>query len=1076
MLRLARDLAVFLLFTGFLAAQTKGTISGYTKDPSGAFVPNVQVNLTNEGTGAKRTTTSDETGFYQVLGLVSGTYTIDAEVSGFKRYRNTGVVLTVDQNVRADVELQIGQVSDSVEVAAQAVLIDTRSSEHSATIDDRRIVDLPLSGRNVFALAATLPGVLGVSAPDNSALTDARSGPIMNVNGARDNMNYDRFNGTYFMNPSRNTGLNVPPPDAIQEFRIQTSNFAADSGRNPGANITIVSKQGTNAIHGAAWEFVRNDHLNARTFFQAVKPVVKKNQFGAAAGGPIKKDKVFIFGTFELAKDHSQSTSTNALPPATPELNGDFSSLKTKQLVNPFDNTTFPNNQLPRSLFDPVAVKLLGFVPTVPQPGVTIQALGGNPRDAKLFMVRGDATLTSKQTLFGHYYFNQNKNVQDGLAYSANIAGWTGRNLGPRIQNIGLNHVYTITPTLLNQVTLGFARSFSLDLPTVSRTPAELGIQGMPQYSEGGSPQFTVTGRFTLGSGGTVKFISNNYQLLENLTIIRNRHTIKVGIEALDLSFFQSFLGPPNFSFNGVRTGGGTATKGDPMADFLIGAYQQLPISNGVRVNDDLTKFVGMFFQDDFKVSPRLTLNMGLRWELPQPWVSRHDQLNSIRLDPTIHSKVLSNAPPGLLFPGDLPRGLFAPNRKNFAPRFGFAYDVFGDGRTAIRGAYGIFFETNNADTLAQTNPPFNGGSRTFFNGLLSNPFGSIGVAAPPAFVDPAAVTFSFPLNGLWGPITDKLKTTSVQEWDLILQRELRRDFALSVGYIGKTGRHLLAFRPFNAAPYIPGVDASGNPRSTVSNANQRVPFLSGIYGPSGAYLDNPFTSSYHSLQASLSKRFSKGLQFSAAYTLAKSIDSSSTDNLGGCLLDPFNVRHDRGLSSWDRRHAFVFSGVWTPPVYQRQEGLFGRMLGGWSLSGIETVQTGTPLTVSSGQDTMLNGSGCNGTADLLSDPNRAHSSRNDEINAYFNTAAFGQPLPGSPGTSGRGIFVGPRVINTDLAVLKDIAVREQLRFQFRAEFFNLLNEVNFSNPVVSLTSGTFGKIQGTGASRTIQFGLKLLW
>jgi len=399
-------------------------------------------------------------------------------------------------------------------------------------------------------------------------------------------------------------------------------------------------------------------------------------------------------------------------------------------------------------------------------------------------------------------------------------------------------------------VTLGYTRSFSLDTPTVTRQPSELGITGMPLYTNGGSPRFNVSGRFVLGSGGPVKFISNVYQLQEHVNWIRNRHTLKFGFEYLDLSFFQSFLGPPQFSFNGQRTGGGSATRGDPMADFLLGAYQQVPITNGVRNNDGSNTFTVAFIQDDFKATPRLTLNFGLRYEVPTPWVDKHDAINTVVPDPNVRSKKFPNAPLGMLFPGDLPRGLYDTDKNNFAPRFGFAWDVFGNGRTAVRGAYGLFYDTFNTDTIAQENPPFNGGARTFRNGLLSNPFGSIGAVAPPAFIDPNAFTFTFPINGFWSRTGhDSLKSTYVQEWNLIIVRELGRDYALSTAYIGKTGRKLIAFRPFNAAPFLPGNDAQGRPLSTDSNAESRVPFLPGIYGPEGLYLDNSFTSSYHSFQ-----------------------------------------------------------------------------------------------------------------------------------------------------------------------------------------------------------------------------------
>ena len=325
-----------------------------------------------------------------------------------------------------------------------------------------------------------------------------------------------------------------------------------------------------------------------------------------------------------------------------------------------------------------------------------------------------------------------------------------------------------------------------------------------------------------------------------------------------------------------------------------------------------------------------LTLNLGLRYELPTPWVDKFDRINTVVPDASVRSQKIPTAPPGMLFPGDLPRGLYNTDKNNFAPRFGFAWDVSGDGRTAVRAAYGIFYDTFNTDTIAQENPPFVGGGRTFVNGLMSNPFGSVGAVAPPAFIDPDAFTFVYPINGFWSGIgEDSLRTTYVQEWNLTIAQELGRDYALSAAYIGKTGRKIIAFRPFNAAPFIPGNNAQGLPISTEGNAESRAPFLPGIYGTEGIFLDNSFTSAYHSVQIEVNKRFSGGLQFNSSYTLGKSIDSSSTTNLGGCLANPFDVRDDRGRSSWDRRHAFVVSGIWTLPAYASQQGAARKTAGG---------------------------------------------------------------------------------------------------------------------------------------------------
>lgn len=1075
-------LLLAVLFCASAMAQRNATISGYAKDATGAFVPGVSVTVNNEQTGAERAASTDETGYYQVLALVSGVYTIEAQLSGFKSYLNTGVVVTVDQNVRSDILLEVGQVTESIEVSAAATQIDTRSSEQSATIDDRRIVDLPLGNRNVFALAKTLPGVLGVRAPDNSRITDARAGSRMNVNGGRPNMNYNTFNGAYFMNPSRNTGLNVPPPDAIQEFKIQTSNFSADTGRNPGANITIVSKQGTNNFHGALWEFLRNDNLNSRSFFQRTKPGLIKNQYGTSLGGPIKKNKAFIFGTFEINDDRSQPTTVDSLPPTTAELAGDFSHLNgQKQLVNPFDGTPFPDNQIPTSMFDSAAQNLLQWVPSVGARGQRFQGLGSRPRDSELFMVRQDLQLTDKQTLFGTYYYNQTIDNQTSIgAYGTDFPDWTGRKRRTRIQTAGLNHIYTISSTTLNQVTLGYTRSYSLNAPSVDRTPQELGIMGMPVYANGGSPRIRVNGRWDLSSGGPVKFVHNTYQIKDDVSMIRGKHTVKFGFEYMDIGWFQTWLNNTRFPFSGIRTGGGTASRGDSMADFLLGAYDNINVAAGIRHNDDAMNLTYFYLHDDFKVSPRLTLNLGIRWELPSPWVEKYDRLNTVWLDETIQSSFNPNAPPGMLFPGDplpgggtMPRSLIDRDWNNLAPRVGFAYDVTGDGRMAIRGAYGIFYETANGDTLAQVNPPFTVGSRRYYEGLLSDPFGSVGLPALPVSLPGSEANIPLPINGLWGPLSTKLDSTYVHNWSFTIDRELARNYAFSIGYVGKKGANLLAFRPFNGGVFIPGTDAAGNPLSTRANSRDRVGFLPGIYGANGYYLDNFGRSNYHSMQIRLKKRFSEGFQFDTSYVLSKSLDSSSTHTLGGGLTDPFNPEHDYGRSSWDRRHAFVMSGVWTP--YQSQQGAVGRILGGWNLSWITTIYSGEPLSISSGQDTQLTGQS-RSRADIVGSPERSHSSVDDMLNMFFNTSAFAVPGPGSPGTSGRGILSGPADIVTDLAILRDIAVTESMKFQLRGEFLNAFNNTNFSNPTTSMSSGNFGRITGAGEGRVIQVALKFLW
>lgn len=1044
-------------------AQVRGTISGYVRDASGATVPGVAVNLTHEQTGARRQISANEEGFYQFLALVSGTYTLEAELRGFKTYLNRNVVLTADQNLRADIQLAVGDVSEAVQVTAAASVVDTRSSTLATVIDDRRIVELPISGRNVVSLASLLPGVTQVSSPSNSDVTHARGGSSMTVNGGRANQSYYTLNGTFFSNPSRNTGLNVPPPDAVQEVRIQTSNFSAEGGRNTGAVVSVVTKAGTNQFHGAAWEFHRNSALNARNFFLPRKPSERQNQFGAAAGGPISPNKLFIFGAYEGVRDRRAATEVNAFPPTAAERAGDFSQLS-RQLVDPYSGQPLPGNRIPSSLLDPVATNLLKYIPNAPAGG-RLSGIAPAPRDANLVMSRGDWTISDRQMLFAHYYVSQNQLAAESLEFGSNIPGWMGRSQRVRNQNAGINHTYIFSPRLLNQITLGYTRSVSADLPSITRKNAELGFIGFPDYIDGGATQFRVSGRFNLNAGGPVKFLSNNYDINETLTWTTGKHTMKFGFQYLDLSFFQSFLSPPAFNFNGTRTG-------DAFADFLTGAYRTASLPFGVRVNDSLSSYYAGFFQDDFKVTPRLTLNYGLRYEVMMPWVDKADRINTVDITPGAQSKVVPNAPPGLLFVGDLPRGLYKTDRNNFGPRFGFAWDVLGDGKTAVRGAYGVFYEMANADTVAQENPPF-AGSKQLVNGRLVQP--GLGTTLPPVAPNAGNFEFVYPINNFFMDLG--IRSPYVQQWNFSVERQVGNDISVQASYVGKVGHKLQALRPFNVAVFQPGNDEQGRPLSTLENAPQRAPFHPGIYGNQMLVLSGAFNQSYHGGQLRVDKRFSHNFSVMGSYTYGKSLDDSSTTSLGGCISNPYDLRSDRGRSQFDARNAAAVTWFWTP--VRSQPGFFRRMFGGWNLTGIHRVRSGYPITFYNGDDVALGADLCGGAEqhpNLVRNPQRSHASRGDMVAKFFDTAAFQTPQRGYYGSAGRNILSGPASISSDLSVLKSFVVWNETRVEFRAELFNAFNQVNFTRVRTTMTDPNFGRIDQAAAGRSIQFALKYIW
>jgi hypothetical protein len=454
-----------------VAQVSTGNISGYVKDTSGAAIPTVTVTAKMVEQQTNRTAQTNSEGFYDLLALPPGTYEMTFEVNGFQKQTEIGLELTVGQNLRVDSTLQVGSVETQVTVGAQAPLVDTTSATLSGLIDDQRIVDLPLNGRNIMGLAAILPGVLNVNAPQE--MGDARGGPTMDVNGGRPNMNLFTFNGGYFNNPSRNTGINFPPPDAIEEVRIQTHNFSAEYGRNPGSQVNVISKAGTNQFHGAAWEFLRNSDLNARNFFSPNVPTLRQNQFGAAGGERIIKDKLFFFGTYEGLRDRRQAQTVESFLPTAAERDGDFTAsgsiladpvdpITGKPLTDQFGNPCVAGNKIASGCISPVAEKLLAFVPQTANN--TYVALASQPRSGELFMTRGDWNQSDKHRVFGSFYYANNNQNSPLLSNDGTLPGYMSESFVTNTREAVVNDVYTFRPTLINQFTFSFLDSGSNQL------------------------------------------------------------------------------------------------------------------------------------------------------------------------------------------------------------------------------------------------------------------------------------------------------------------------------------------------------------------------------------------------------------------------------------------------------------------------------------------------------------------------------------------------------------------------------------------------------------------------------------
>jgi hypothetical protein len=1082
--------SLFLCSPAF-AQDPIGTLEGRITDPSSAAVSGADVTVKNAQTGLTRTAQSSSDGDYHFSNLPVGEYSLTVNANGFTPFSVSGIHIDIGRTVTWPAKLEVAGGHASVNVVAQTALVDT-SQSIGAVVSGAQTEDLPLNGRDLMQLGLLQPGVAPMTEGLAKAGGIARRGQAFAVNGQRPESNNYLLDGASNVD-SVNGGYALRVPvDAVSEFRILTLNAPAEYGGASGATTSVVTRSGGNALHGDVYDFLRNDAFDARNFFAATTEPLHRNQYGVTLGGPIRKDKDFFFAYYEGQRDTEGKTQA-AIVPTLQQRTGDFSDLKdpaTGQpapLINYFAGRPYPNNIIPASQLSPIGLKAAQLYPA--------PNLGSNVFES----TQTGSTDYDQGGLRLDHYFAGGRN-QMFLRYSASslnnfdplpIAG-AGVPGFPVVNDISTNAV-TISDVHLNSARtlqtfrVSFLRNiFKKDQATNHTPGSSLGFEYEPTLGlNQGTPYLIVSGYASLGNPitGPQRTWQNGYQGSYSIAMTRGRHNVKLGA---DLERQQINV------LYGIATNGFFVFAPFPVSDsfgsFMTGQSVQF-FQGGGEFDRGLRKWItSVYAQDEWRMRPNLTLNYGLRYEVNTPYTEIRNRLNAFA--PGQQSTVFPNAPAGLLFPGDpgVPAGIAPVDYKQIMPRIGLTWDPTGDGRTAIRAGYGIFYDgfTNGPGGPLQAAVSALPWTQAYqlpgpgFN--IANPYGG----GPTPF---GLNTFVAPATIL--TVESGMKPPYSQNWNFVVERTVAKDYLLDIRYVGNKGTHLPRFIEANPSVFGPGVNSNNNNqirRYTTCNT-------AGVcnYGSVGLLADNS-SSTYHAFQAAFSRQFATGLHFTASYWFSKSLDGISTLNVAGSApslvagendlaQDPNNLAAEHGPSLFDSRHRFVLSGSYPIPEMKGSSKALNFIVNGWQINAIATFSTGTPFTVYDSTNVALQGSAPEITGfyssrpDLIADPN---TNQPHTASQWMTRAPFHQLDPttqaGQFGSEGRNVVRGPGIQNIDFSLFRNFSTGESSRIQFRAECFNLLNHANFGLPENDLNSPAFGQILQSAPPRLLQLALKFVF
>src|SRR5579871_5326979 len=1033
--------AFLILHYAAHAQSVAGVITGVVTDAQYQPIAGAALQLTDEETNRKHTLLSDSRGGFTIPNLAPGHYRIEAEREGYRKHVQR-LTLAVDQELQIEIPLLPGQRTDSVQVTATAGLLRTETATLGNVITNSQIVDLPLDGRNFFELSLLLPGVVP-AAPGSAGST--RGDFAVNINGAREDSNQFILDGVFNGDPKLN-GIGVTPPvDAVREFEVATGTPDALFGRNSGGQMNVVLMGGTNQVHGTAYEFLRNRVTDARNFFApsgSSSPQYQRNQFGASAGAPIVHDRTFFFIDYEGRRVREGITQVTNVPTAL-ERTGDFSQ-SSLYAINPFTQTPFPGNVIPKTFLNPVGLAVAALYPlpnrAVPNLNYVSSPIERDREDH--FDLRLDHHLDAADELSIRYSFGDRDLYEPFSASSGVAVPGFGNDVPRRAQNAVVSHTHTFTPNLLNEFRLGFDRISSgvFQQNINSNLNQQVGLPTISSNSrDNGLSQVQINGFSTLGDepNNPQHSASTIYQLLDTVTWSRGRHLVTAGFDLrlLQQNAFRDEESRGFLEFLGLT--------GNALAEMLLG----LPSLTGVARLDNAehlrTHSEYGLVQDTWRARTNLTLTLGLRYEYNSPPVDAFDRANLY--DPKTQSLVQVGT-------GNIPRGGSEPDRNNFAPRVGLAWRP-GHGETVVRAGYGIYYDQGSLATGEGLyfSPPY-------FNLQVFFPFGQI----PLSLSNPFPADFPIPVPSSALAIQRNLRTAYTQQWSVSLQQEIGRDAVVELAYAGSKGTKLLGARDMNQALPSP---AANNPRPVQQFADIDV-------------LESRGDSIYHSLQTRFQQNLHHGLTALASYTWSKSIDDGSSffSSAGDANFpqNSYDTRAERGLSNFDMRQRLSLSYSYNLPLGK------GLLRGGWQTLGIWTFQTGRPFTVDllPGLDNSNTGDSILGFGGANNRPNLVGSAKlsNPTPSQWFNTQAFALPAFGTFGNAGRNIVTGPGFQSINVSIIKNTRLSEHANFQFRAEAFNVANHTNFDLPNIFFGTPAFGSITSAETARRIQFGAKILF